>query len=175
MPDAVGIEPQGARRVGAVVHRGPARRKRPGIWSRRGCRSSWARARRKRPGIWSRISIGTATFSPMVRSSTPLHPGTATGKSTIQPCALNRRGIPTPIQERGARSGRNRPNAPGATRRRSMPRKPVPGRSWPGTRRPNRLGLSPSVAMTVASMRPAWPARDPWSASMVMSPTWPLR
>ena len=35
--------------------------------------------------------------------------------------------------------------------------------------------LSPSVAMTAASMRPAWLAHEPWSASRATSPTCPPR
>lgn len=82
----------------------------------------------KARSIWRRISIGTVMFSPMVRSSTPSHPGTPTPKSMTPPSGLNRSGIPMIMVGRGGRSGRTRPNGHAATRRPCTPRRPAPKR-----------------------------------------------
>lgn len=122
----------------------------------------------KAPGNLESHSIGTVTFSPTGRSSTPSHPGTATRKSTTPRCAPSRSGTPTPILGRGGRSGRTQPNAHGATRRPWLPKKHAPGPSSGATRGPNQRGSSKSAAMTAASTRPAWPAHSPSSGSKAM-------
>jgi hypothetical protein len=111
-------------------------------------------------------SIGTVTFSPMGRSSTPSHRDTRTprSRSTTAPNELNQSGTPTITAARGGRSGPTRLNGPAVIRKPSTPRKPAPKRSWPVNGPRNRSGSSRTTPGIASSTKPLSPGRNPWSA-----------
>jgi hypothetical protein len=85
-----------------------------------GCGSSSDRGSPRHPTIWRPISIGTVSFSPTVRSSTPSpHAINAAPppRAAIRNSEPNPSGIEQPIPSRGGRCGRTRPNARCATPR----------------------------------------------------------
>ena len=91
----------------------------------------------RRPMIWRPISIGTVSFSPTARSSTPSPPRSTRHRRQEQrpESEPNRLGSPPPIPSRGGRGvGVLDQTARCATPRHSTCRRTRPARSSPGTK-----------------------------------------